>query len=110
MCRGFNIRLQSRGRVYFTSGIGPKPFLFALVMERLTEEALTESPWTMMFADDIVLARDNRNEIEERFERWRFALERIGLKVCRSKTEYMCMNERDGSGIVLDIPGMAVVS
>ena len=45
-------------------GSALSPFLFALVMERLTEEALTESPWTMMFADDIVLARDNRNEIE----------------------------------------------
>lgn len=33
-------------------------------------------------------------------ERWRFALERRGIKVRRSKTEYMCVNEREGSGEV----------
>ncbi|KAK3574203.1 hypothetical protein QTP86_004329 [Hemibagrus guttatus] len=31
---------------------------------------------------------------------WRFALERRGMKVSRSKTEYMCVNEREGSGTV----------
>ncbi|KAK3516208.1 hypothetical protein QTP70_006358 [Hemibagrus guttatus] len=30
----------------------------------------------------------------------RFALERRGMKVSRSKTEYMCVNEREGSGTV----------
>ncbi|KAK3538723.1 hypothetical protein QTP86_014322, partial [Hemibagrus guttatus] len=33
-------------------------------------------------------------------ERWRFVLERRGMKVSRSKTEYMCVNEREGSGTV----------
>uniref|UniRef100_A0AAR2LU20 Reverse transcriptase domain-containing protein n=1 Tax=Pygocentrus nattereri TaxID=42514 RepID=A0AAR2LU20_PYGNA len=31
------------------------PFLFAMVMERLTDEVRQEAPWTMMFADDIVI-------------------------------------------------------
>ncbi|KAK3543252.1 hypothetical protein QTP70_014085, partial [Hemibagrus guttatus] len=31
---------------------------------------------------------------------WRSALERRGMKVSHSKTEYMCVNEREGSGIV----------
>ena len=38
--------------------------------------------------------------MEEKLERWRFALERRGMKVSRSKTEYMCVNERDPSGRV----------
>ncbi|KAK3514499.1 hypothetical protein QTP70_018669 [Hemibagrus guttatus] len=33
-------------------------------------------------------------------ERWRFVLERRGMKVSHSKTEYMCVNEREGSGTV----------
>ncbi|KAI5618911.1 hypothetical protein C0J50_21582, partial [Silurus asotus] len=30
----------------------------------------------------------------------RFALERRGMKVSRSKTKYMCVNEREGSGVM----------
>ena len=36
----------------------------------------------------------------EKLERWRYALERKGMKVSRSKIEYMCVNERDQSGRV----------
>ncbi|KAK3526662.1 hypothetical protein QTP70_030874 [Hemibagrus guttatus] len=76
------------------------PFLFAMVMDQLSEEVRQESPWTMMFADDIVICSESREQVEESLERWRFALERRGMKVSRSKTEYMCVNEREGSGTV----------
>ncbi|KAK3516306.1 hypothetical protein QTP70_009434 [Hemibagrus guttatus] len=70
------------------------------VMDQLSEEVRQESPWTMMFADDIVICSESREQVEENLERWRFALERRGMKVSRSKTEYMCVNEREGSGTV----------
>ncbi|KAK3569721.1 hypothetical protein QTP86_004043 [Hemibagrus guttatus] len=54
----------------------------------------------MMFADDIVICSESREQVEENLERRRFALERRGMKVSRSKTEYMCVNEREGSGTV----------
>ncbi|KAK3521330.1 hypothetical protein QTP70_003176 [Hemibagrus guttatus] len=76
------------------------PFLFAIVIDQLSEEVRQESPWTMMFADDIVICSESREQVEENLERWRFALERRGMKVSRSKTEYMCVNEREGSGTV----------
>lgn len=81
-------------------GSALSPFLFALVMDRLTDEVRQESPWTMMFADDIVICSESRQQLEENLERWRFALERRGMKVSRSKTEYMCINERESSGMV----------
>ncbi|KAK3551366.1 hypothetical protein QTP70_016655, partial [Hemibagrus guttatus] len=70
------------------------------MMDQLSEEVRQESPWTMMFADDIVICSESREQMEENLERWRFALERRGMKVSRSKTEYMCANEREGSGTV----------
>ncbi|KAK3520002.1 hypothetical protein QTP70_010838 [Hemibagrus guttatus] len=76
------------------------PFLFAIVMDQLSQKVRQESPWTMMFADDIVICSESREQVEENLERWRFALERRGMKVSRSKTEYMCVNEREGSGTV----------
>ena len=81
-------------------GSALSPFLFAMVMDRLTDEVRQESPWTMMFADDIVICSESREQVEVELERWRFALERRGMKVSRSKTEYMCVNERNQSGRV----------
>ncbi|KAK3566085.1 hypothetical protein QTP86_025540 [Hemibagrus guttatus] len=71
------------------------PFLFVIVMDQLSEEVRQESPWTMMFSDDIVICSESREQVEENLERWRFVLERRGMKVSRRKTEYMCVNERE---------------
>ncbi|KAK3547975.1 hypothetical protein QTP70_001636 [Hemibagrus guttatus] len=81
-------------------GLALSPFLFAMVMDQLSEKVRQESPWTMMFADDMVICSESREQVEENLERWRFALERRGMKVSCSKTEYMCVNEREGSGTV----------
>ena len=54
----------------------------------------------MIFADDIVISSEGRQQPEENLEGWRFALERRGMKVSHSKTQYMCVNDRETSGIV----------
>ena len=46
----------------------------------------------MLFADDIVICEETREEVERRQEFWRYALERRGMEVNRSKTEYLCIN------------------
>ncbi|KAK3512409.1 hypothetical protein QTP70_009831 [Hemibagrus guttatus] len=81
-------------------GSALSPFLFAIVMDQLSEEVRQESPWTMMFADDIVICSESREQLEESLKRWRFAVERRGMKISRSKTEFMCVNEREGNGTV----------
>ena len=68
------------------------PFLFAVIMDRLTDEVRRKLPWTMLFADDIAICKKTREEVEQRLESWRYALERRGMKVSRSKTEYLCIN------------------
>ena len=65
------------------------PFLFAIIIDRLTEDIRKNAPWDMLFADDIVLSRQNHRELEEDLEIWRNALERSGLKVSRNKTKYL---------------------
>ena len=42
--------------------------------------------------DDIVICQETRKEVERRLESWRYALERRGMKVSRSKTKYLCIN------------------
>ena len=61
-------------------------------MDRLTDEVRREAPWTMLFADDIVTCKKTREEVERRLECWRYALERRGMKVSKSKTKYLCIN------------------
>ena len=68
------------------------PFLFAVIMDRLTDEVRREPSWTMLFADDIVICKETSEELERRPESWRYALERRRMKVSRSKTEYLCIN------------------
>ena len=48
-----------------------------------------------MFADDIVLCSEDREDVEVDQERWRIAIERCRMKVSRSKTEYLCINEME---------------
>ena len=72
----------------FKLGVG-LPFLFAIIIDRLTEDIRKDAPWDMLFADDIIIFRQNHRELEEDLKIWRNALERRGPKVSRSKTEYL---------------------
>ncbi|KAK3556306.1 hypothetical protein QTP70_007130 [Hemibagrus guttatus] len=74
-------------------GSALSPFLFAIVMDQLSEEVRQESPWTMMFADDIVICSESREQVEENLERWRFALERRGMKVSHIQSNGECGKE-----------------
>ena len=71
-----------------------------MVMDSMTDEIRQEAPWTMMFADDIVICSESKEHVEEKLESWRYALERRGMKVNRRKTEYMRVNERKDNGTV----------
>ena len=79
-------------KVGLHQGSALRPFLFAVIMDRLTDEVRREPPWTMLFADDIVICEEAREEVERRLESWKYALERRGMKVNRSKTKYLCIN------------------
>ena len=54
----------------------------------------------MMFPDEIVLSNGDRGEVEEDLQRWRFAMERNGMRVNRSKSEHPCVNETERNNTV----------
>ena len=79
-------------KVGLHQGSALSPFLFAVIMYRLTNEIRREPPWTMLFADNIVICEETREEVERKLESWMYALKRRGMKVSRSKTKYLCIN------------------
>ncbi|KAH1203374.1 DNA topoisomerase 1 [Glycine max] len=65
------------------------PYLITLILDVLTEQIQEIAPRCMLFADDIVLLGESREELNERLETWRRALETHGFRLSRSKSEYM---------------------
>ena len=87
-------------KVGLHQGSALSPLLFAIVIDRLTDEVREPAPWTMIYADDIVICSESRENVETKLEKWRYALERRGMKVSRSKTEYTCINDKNQNGKV----------
>ncbi|KAM2624013.1 hypothetical protein TB1_031028 [Malus domestica] len=70
-------------------GSSLSPYLFALVMDELTGHIQGDIPWCMLFADGIVLIDETQEGVNAKLNLWREVLESKGLRLSRSKTEYM---------------------
>ena len=82
-------------RVGIHQGSILSPFIFAMVMDKVTGEVVKEGH-ALMYADDLVLICETKEEARQRFVAWRNVLESKGLKVNISKTKVMrCA--RDGA-------------
>ena len=57
-------------KVGLHQGSASSLFLFAVIMDRLTDEVRIELPRMMLFADDIVICEETREEVEQRLEFW----------------------------------------
>ncbi|XP_067131713.1 uncharacterized protein [Centruroides vittatus] len=71
------------------------PYLFDLIMDVLVCDVKCEAPWSMLFADDIVLCELSQTKAKKKQEDWRKVLEERGLKISRTKTAYMTLNGRE---------------
>ena len=70
-------------------GSALSPLLFILVLEVATKECRTGDPWELLYADDLVLTGETREEVTNMFLRWKEAMECRGLKVNLGKTKIM---------------------
>ena len=65
-------------------------------MDVLAEEARTKPPWAMLFTDDLVLVGETVEEVKEELGRWRAVIDNKGLRISRSKTEYLVPSYQRG--------------
>ena len=65
------------------------PLMFAVVVDVVTEYAREGLLNEILFANDLVLMSESLEDLRERFQRWKSALEGKGLKVNVGKTKMM---------------------
>ena len=73
---------------------GLNPLLFILVMDEATKECRGDEIWEMLYADDLVLTAETREEAERKFLDWRRAMARRGMKVNVAKTKVMVTGKK----------------
>lgn len=72
--------------------------MFSLLKDELTKSVQVETPWYMMFTDDMALVDENTTVLEGKLEHWWEVLKINGLKISRAKTEFLefCFNNTVG--------------
>nr|GEU69736.1 retrovirus-related Pol polyprotein LINE-1 [Tanacetum cinerariifolium] len=65
------------------------PYLFALILDKLSRGIQDDISWCIVFADDIVLVSESAKGLNDRLDNWKEALEVNSLRVSREKTEYL---------------------
>ena len=65
------------------------PLLFIIVLEALSQEFRTGTPWELLYADDLVISAKSETDLRNRLGRWKRALENKGLRVNVRKTKIL---------------------
>jgi hypothetical protein len=58
-------------------------------MDTITKKLHQPSPWTLLYADDVMLAAEKKEDLERDVQKWKDTLDRFGLRLNLKKTEYM---------------------
>ena len=83
-------------------GSALSPYLFDLVVDAATSDIKSESPWSILFADDIVLCSSRQEDLQRKLEQWREALENRGFKINRKKTVYLSTGRENVTSIKMN--------
>ena len=65
------------------------PLLFIIVLEALSKEFRAGEPWEDLYADDLVVIADSKEECVRRLLVWKKGMEKTGLRVNMGKTKIM---------------------
>ncbi|VDO81380.1 unnamed protein product [Heligmosomoides polygyrus] len=65
------------------------PLLFVVVMDAVTRDLQNAAPWMLLYADDVMLACEDKTELERQAQECCDRLALYGLKLNVKKTEYL---------------------
>ena len=78
------------------------PLIFSIVVDVVTEHAREGLLNEILYADDLMLMSESLDDLRERFQRWRSALEDKGLKGNVEKTK-MKVSRKEGEIVLSKI-------
>ena len=73
------------------------PLLFIIVLEALSREFHTGCPWELLYAHDLMISAESKEELLVKLKTWKTEMEKKGLRVNMGKTKIMV------SGMDLDL-------
>ena len=74
-------------------GSALSPLLFILIMQEATRNLRNGEVMELLYADDLVIMAEERDDVVERFNRWKENLEERGMKINMEKTKVMITGE-----------------
>ncbi|VDO19280.1 unnamed protein product [Heligmosomoides polygyrus] len=70
-------------------GSALSPLLFVVVMDAITRDLQQPVPWTLLFAEDMMLACEDKDDLERQVQAWCDRLAMRGLKLNARKADYL---------------------
>lgn len=83
-------------------GSALSPLLFILVIDWATRSIQRPAPWTLLYADDVMLAHEKREDLQRDVQLWKDTLAAIGLRLNVGKTEYLEIGDQKTGTIKVD--------
>uniref|UniRef100_A0A914W303 Reverse transcriptase domain-containing protein n=1 Tax=Plectus sambesii TaxID=2011161 RepID=A0A914W303_9BILA len=83
-------------------GSALSPLLFVIVMDVITLDLQKLVLWTLLYADDVFLASDDREELQQQVQPWKDRLAHFGLRLNVQKTEYLMTDQTAMTTIAAD--------
>ncbi|XP_049790350.1 uncharacterized protein LOC126195732 [Schistocerca nitens] len=118
------LHAQPRSYVHTTSGLSKdflitvgvhqgsalSPLLFILVMDSMTADLHRPLPWTLHYADNVMLAAENRPDLQSLTQELSDQLEQHGLSLNLKKTEYITSDRQEMGTITINGEDLTRVS
>uniref|UniRef100_A0A7I4Z469 Reverse transcriptase domain-containing protein n=1 Tax=Haemonchus contortus TaxID=6289 RepID=A0A7I4Z469_HAECO len=83
-------------------GSALSPLLFVVVMDAITKDLQKPAPWTLLYADDVMLASEDKSELESQVQTWSDRLAIFGLRLNVKKTEYLTTDSSELGSIKIN--------
>nr|CDJ87499.1 RNA-directed DNA polymerase (reverse transcriptase) domain containing protein [Haemonchus contortus] len=70
-------------------------------MDAITKDLQKPAPWTLLYADDVMLASEDKSELESQVQTWSDRLAMLGLRLNVKKTEYLTTDPSEPGSIMI---------